>query len=152
MRNSLLAKETVMRTVLALTVGALLSVSALAAHDHVPSDMKVFSAVDIAEKLDGKDARATTYEVTIQPGKGSMPHRHPGPVFAYILEGEYEWAIKDRPVKKLRAGDTFYEPAMCLHRVSHNPGKTVTRLLVVMLHPRNAKELVIPERSNETHP
>ena len=75
-----------------------------------------------------------------------MPHRHPGPVFAYILEGEYEWAIKDQPVKKLKAGDTFYEPAMCLHRVSHNPGKTVTRLLVVMLHPKDAKELVIPEK------
>src|SRR4051812_25959968 len=39
--------------------------------------MKVFSAQDIAEKLDGKDTKATTYEVTIEPGKGSMPHRHP---------------------------------------------------------------------------
>ena len=67
-------------------------------------------------------------------------------MFAYVLEGEYEWAIKDQPAKRLKAGDTFYEPAMCLHRVSRNPGKTVTRLLVVMLHPRDAKELVIPEK------
>jgi quercetin dioxygenase-like cupin family protein len=141
-----------MRTVLPLTVGALLSVSALAGHGHVPSDMKVFSARDIAEKLDGKDTRATTYEVTIEPGKGSMPHRHPGPVFAYILEGEYEWAVKDQPVKRLKAGDTFYEPALCLHRISRNPGKAATRLLVVMLHPRDAEELVIPERSNDAHP
>ena len=49
-------------------------------------------------------------------------------------------------MKKLKAGDTFYEPTMCLHRVSRNPGKSVTRLLVVMLHPRDAKELVIPEK------
>jgi hypothetical protein len=34
----------------------------------------------------------------------------------------------------------------------HNPGKTVTRLLVVMLHPRDAEELVIPERSNDARP
>src|SRR4051794_4461078 len=135
-----------MRTILALTVGALLSVSALAGHDHVPSDMKVFSAQEIAEKLDGEDTKATTYEVTIEPGKGSEPHRHPGPVFAYVLEGEYEWAINDQPVKKLKAGDTFYEPTMCLHRVSRNPGKSVARLLVVMLHPRDAKELVISEK------
>lgn len=114
--------------------------------------MKVFSAVDIAEKLDGKDVNATTYEVTIEPGKGSMPHRHPGPVFAYILEGEYEWGIMDQPVKKLKAGDTFYEPAMCLHRVSRNPGKVKTRLLVVMLHPRDAKELVITEQPDDAHP
>jgi quercetin dioxygenase-like cupin family protein len=150
--NPRLVKEAVMRTVLALTISALLSVGALAGHNHVASDMKVFSARDIAEKLDGKDTRATTYEVTIEPAKGSAPHRHPGPVFAYILEGEYEWAIKDRPARRLKAGDTFYEPAMCLHRVSRNPGKTVTRLLVVMLHPRDAEELVIPERVNETHP
>ena len=62
--------------------------------------------------------------MTIEPGKGSAAHRHPGPVFAYILEGEYEWGIKDQPVKRLKAGDTFYEPAMCLHRVSRNPGKS----------------------------
>ena len=141
-----------MRTVLALTISALLGVSALAGHDHVPSDMKVFSARDIAEKVDGKDAKATMYEVTIEPGEGSMPHRHPGPVFAYILDGEYEWAIKDQPARRLKAGDTFYEPAMCLHRVSRNPGKAVTRLLVVMLHPRDAEQLVIPERTNESHP
>ena len=60
-----------MRTVLAVTVVAILGVGAVAGHDH--SDMKVFSARDIAEKLDGKDTRATTYEVTIEPGKGSAP-------------------------------------------------------------------------------
>jgi len=141
-----------MRTILAVTVGAILSVGVVAGHEHVASDMKVFSAREINEKLDGKEATATTYEVTIEPGKGSAAHRHPGPVFAYILEGEYEWAIKDQPLKRLKAGDTFYEPAMCLHRVSRNPGKTVTRLLVVMLHPRDAKELVIMERLKDTHP
>ena len=62
-----------MRTVLAVTVGAILGVGVVAGHDHVASDMKVFSARDIAEKLDGKDTRATTYEVTIEPGKGSAP-------------------------------------------------------------------------------
>ena len=135
-----------MRTILALTVGAFLSAGVVAGHQHVANDMKVFSAVDIAEKLDGKDVKATTYEVRFEPGKVSERHRHPGPVFAYVLEGEYDWAINDQPVRKLKAGDTFYEPAMCLHRVSHNPGKTATRLLVVMLHPKDAKDLVIPEQ------
>jgi quercetin dioxygenase-like cupin family protein len=142
----LLLKETVMLTVLVLAVGAIFGVGVLPGHDQVPKDMKVFSVQDIAEKLDGKDTKATTYEVTVEPGKGSAPHRHPGPVFAYVLEGEYEWAINDQPVKKLKTGDTFYEPTRCLHRVSRNPGKSVTRLLVIMLHPRDAKELVIPEK------
>jgi quercetin dioxygenase-like cupin family protein len=105
------------------------------------------SAQDVTEKLDGQDARVTTLEVTIEPGQSSAPHRHPGPVFGYVLEGEYEWAINDQPAKKLKAGDTFYEPTMALHRVSRNPGdKEKTRVLAVMLHPRDAKGLVIPEK------
>jgi hypothetical protein len=66
--NPILAKGKVMRRILAFAVGAVLSVGVVAGHDHVPSDMKVFSAVDIAEKVDEKDTKATTYEVTIEPG------------------------------------------------------------------------------------
>jgi quercetin dioxygenase-like cupin family protein len=131
-----------MRILLAVMVVLGLSV---ADHEH-KNKVKVLSAQDIAEKVDGKDAKATTLEVTIEPGTEGTPHRHPGPVFGYVLEGEYNWAINDQIVKKLKMGDTFYEPAGALHRVSHNPGKTVARLLVVMLHARDAKELVIPEK------
>jgi quercetin dioxygenase-like cupin family protein len=100
---------------------------------------------DIAEKLDGKKATATTVEVTLEPGQASVPHRHPGPVFGYVIAGEYEWAIDDQPAKTLKAGDTFYEPTGCLHRVSHNPGKTKTRVLAVVLHPHDAPHLTVPE-------
>ena len=68
---------------------------------------------DIIEKLDGKDASATVYEVTFEPGQKDTPHRHAGPVFGYVLEGEYEHAINDEPVKNYKAGDTFYEPSGC---------------------------------------
>jgi quercetin dioxygenase-like cupin family protein len=100
---------------------------------------------DIAEKLDGKEAKATAVEVTIEPGQAGAPHRHPGPAFGYVLEGEYEWAIDDQPSKVLKAGETFYEPTGCLHRVSKNPGKVKTRLIAVVLHPRDAKEVAVPE-------
>ena len=132
-----------MRTVLAVTVVAILGVGALAGHGH--SDMKVFSARDIAEKLDGKVARATVVEVTLEPGQAGMPHRHAGPVFGYVLEGEYEWAIDDQPSKILKVGDTFYEPSGCLHRVTKNPGMVKTRVIAWVLHPRDAKQLAIPE-------
>jgi hypothetical protein len=46
----------------------------------------------------------------------------------------------------LKAGETFYEPTGCLHRVSRNPAqKGKTRVLAVVLHPRDAKEITIPE-------
>ena len=107
----------------------------------------IVSQRDVAEKLDGKAIKATTVEVTLDAGQAGKPHRHPGPVFGYVLEGEYEWAIDNQPVKILKVGDTFYEPRMCLHRVSKNhSNKTKTRILAVMLLPRDAKELSIPEK------
>ena len=101
---------------------------------------------DIVEKLDGKEAKVTVVEVTLEPGQESVPHRHPGPVFGYVLEGEYEWAINGEPAKVLKAGETFYEPGGCLHRVSKNPGKVKTRVLATVVHPRDAKMIVIPEQ------
>ena len=106
----------------------------------------VLSAVDVGEKLDGKDARVTTLEVTIPPGAGSPPHRHPGPVFGYVLEGEFETRVGDGPARRLKAGETFYEPTMALHAVSRNPGDRLpTRVIAVLLHPRDAKDLVLPD-------
>ena len=87
--------------------------------------------------------------MTLEAGQASAPHRHPGPVFGYVLEGEYEWAIDDNPAKVLKAGDTFYEPTGCLHRVSKNPSdKNKTRVLAVVLHPQDAKDIVIPEKKS----
>jgi quercetin dioxygenase-like cupin family protein len=109
--------------------------------------VKTLAQKDIAEKIDGMKTKATTVEVTLAPGESDAPHRHPGPGFGYVLEGEYEWAIDDNPAKILKVGDTFYEPTKCLHRVSRNPSKTgKTRILAVVLHPADVKDIVIPEK------
>ena len=133
------------RILLALAVGAGVGGVALA-HDRENAEaVKVLSARDVKEKLDGKDAKATTVELALEPGQAGTSHRHPGPVFGYVLEGEYEWAIDDNPAETLKVGDTFYEPTGCLHRVSKNPGKTRTRVLAVVLHPHDAAQISTPE-------
>lgn len=112
--------------------------------------VKVLSARDIREKLDGKDARATVVEVTLGPGQAGLAHRHPGPGFVYVLEGTCELGIDDQPMKVFRAGETFYEPTGCLHRVSRNPAANgKTRLIAVVLHPREAKEIAVPEHAQD---
>ena len=124
---------------------------ALAQHDS-KSHVKVaqLSQREIIEKLDGKDASATVSEVTFEPGQEDLSHRHAGPVFGYVLEGEYEHAINDEPVKTYKAGDTFYEPSGCVHRVARNPSdKSRTRLLAVILHSRDAKEVTLPQKGKE---
>lgn len=50
------------------------------------------------ERLDGKEFSATVLEVIFEPGQKGTPHRHAGPVFGYVLDGEYEHAINDEPV------------------------------------------------------
>ena len=144
------------RTCLLLTVLTALGVGGAILAQHVQhtgkGQVKVtqLSQRDIIEKLDGKAARATVVEVTFEPGQKDSPHRHTGPVFGYVLEGEYEHAINDEPVKTFKAGETFYEPSGSVHRVAQNPsGKTRTRLLVVILHPRDARELTVWEKSRE---
>ena len=140
-----------MRTCYTFAVGAIFGIVGLSLADHDEHDkgkakVVTLSQKDIAEKLDGKNVKATTVEVTLEAGQSSLPHRHPGPVFGCVIEGEYEWAIDDQPVKTLKVGDTFYEPTMCLHRVSKNPNaKSRTRVLAVLLVPRDAKQISIPE-------
>lgn len=117
---------------------------------HHPEDgerVKVLSANDIVEKLNGNEGTATVVEVTIAPGQSGVPHRHPGSAIGYVLEGEYELGIDDKPSKVIKAGETFYEPAGCLHRVSSNPGKVTTRLIAVVLHPRSETNIAVPVSS-----
>lgn len=138
------------RTLLALAAGIGIGVGGMtAAHHEDGEKVKVLSVTDIKEKLDGKDTKATVVEVTIEPGQSGLPHRHPGPGFGYVVEGEYELGIDDQPTKVLKAGQTFYEPTGCVHRVSKNPGKVKTRLIAVVLHPRDAKEIAVPEPKKE---
>jgi quercetin dioxygenase-like cupin family protein len=136
------------RILVAAAIGAAIGAGglSLASHDdHGPETVKKLSERDVIEKLDGKEARVTTVEVTLGPGIAGKPHRHPGPIFGYVLEGEFELGLDDKPATTLKAGETFYEPGGALHRISRNPSsKTTTRVLAVILHPRDAKELVIP--------
>ena len=135
------------RIALALAAGVFVGAvgMAVAGHDEKEA-VRPISAWDIVEKLDGKKTKVTVVDVTLEPGQAGKPHRHAGPVIGYVLEGEYEWAIDDQAAKTLKAGDTFYEPTGCLHRVSKNPAaKGNTRVLAVVLHPRDAKQIAIPE-------
>jgi quercetin dioxygenase-like cupin family protein len=129
-----------------IAIGAGVMAAAPGHHEDGES-AKVVSRTDIVEKLDGKEAAVTAVEVTIGPEQGGLPHRHPGPVFVYVAEGEYELGIDDQPTKRFHAGQTFYEPTGCVHRVSRNPSKVgTTKLIAFVLHPRNVNEVALPEQ------
>lgn len=69
------------------------------------------------------DPEVTVITLTVAPGAVSPPHRHTGPVFAYILEGTIENQVDPGPPRTYEAGDFFYEPAMHVHRLLRNLSK-----------------------------
>src|SRR5262245_1680017 len=97
------------RSLLAIVSGAIAAGGTTLAqhggHGKGGAQVKVLSRKDIIEKLDGKKAKATIVEVTLKPGEVEPAHRHPGPAFGYVLEGEYQWAIDGNKPKIFKAGD-----------------------------------------------
>ncbi|MFO0945172.1 MAG: cupin domain-containing protein [Planctomycetota bacterium] len=121
------------------------------AHRHNDGEqVKLLKVWDIEEKLAGKDASVSAVSVTIDAGQAGAPHRHPGPAFVYVIEGTYELGVDDQPTKIFHAGEVFFEPSGSLHRVSKNPAtKGRTRLVAFVLHPRDAKEIAVPETKKQ---
>jgi quercetin dioxygenase-like cupin family protein len=80
------------------------------------------------------------------PGTGSGAHRHPGShTVGYVLDGSYEVKIDDGPVRKLGAGETFYEAPNALHAVSRNASKTASVKYLVIQVSDPTKPATVPE-------
>lgn len=124
---------------LAATAGAAV---ALYAGEGENERVKRLPGIEILEKVDGKVSTASAAVITIEPGQSGKPHRHTGPVLGYVIEGEFLFAINDEPERVLKAGETFYEPSGAIHRVSGNAGKTRTRIVAWVVHPRELESTV----------
>lgn len=92
--------------------------------------------------MEGKVASLVT--VSYAPGAGSQPHRHPGPVFGYILEGAIVSQVEPGPPITYRAGEAFYEPPMHVHRVSRNASKTRPAKLLAFVITEKGQPLTLP--------
>src|SRR5215468_35221 len=56
-------------------------------------------------------AHAMTIVVACPSGHpGNPPHRHSGPCFGYVLEGEMVFELEGDPARVVRAGEAFWEP------------------------------------------
>lgn len=56
-------------------------------------------------------ADVTTIVVTLPPGSaGNPPHRHPGPVFGYLVQGEMRFEVEGEAERIICAGEAFWEP------------------------------------------
>ncbi|MFG3586015.1 cupin domain-containing protein [Streptomyces sp. NPDC047990] len=56
-------------------------------------------------------ASGMTILVQWPPGDpGTPPHRHTGPAFGYVIEGEVRFELEGEPERVVKAGETFWEP------------------------------------------
>jgi hypothetical protein len=80
-------------------------------------------------------AEAMTVQVMLPPGSpGSPPHRHSGPAFGYVLEGEMIFELEGEPERVVRAGETFWEPGGDLihYQDGNNLRDAETKFVVTM--------------------
>ncbi len=91
----------------------------------------------------GKNAAAIVV-VDYAPGAASPPHRHPGVVFGYVLEGAVEIALNSAQPILYRKGDSWYEPPHVLHRVARNKSSTEPARILAFLIIEKGRSLVEP--------
>ena len=89
------------------------------------------------------DSEVTVITLTVAPGATSPPHKHTGPVFAYLLEGEIENQVDPNPPQKYKAGEFFYEPPMHVHRSLRNLSNTQAAKLLIFQIGEKGKQFTI---------
>jgi quercetin dioxygenase-like cupin family protein len=82
--------------------------------------------------------------VDFAPGAASTPHRHPGSVIAYVLEGEVENQVLPGPVSQYKRGEAWYESPGAVHQVARNPSKTAPAAILAFMLVPHGKPLVLP--------
>jgi quercetin dioxygenase-like cupin family protein len=96
-------------------------------------------------EMTGKEATVQT--VDYAPGAESIPHHHPGTVFAYVLEGSVVSQLEgEKPVTYTR-GQGWYESPKKPHVVSKNASKTEPAKLLVFLLSQEGESLFVPMKS-----
>lgn len=128
--------------------GALLRAEALPSHPNPQGQMPNTSSVEVQTLMQEPLAemcnpQMTVITLTVAPGATSSPHRHTGPVFAYLLEGEIENQVDPNPPQRYKAGEFFYEPPMHVHRSLRNLSGTQPAKLLIFEVGEKGKQFTV---------
>ena len=88
--------------------------------------------------------QVTVSEIHEAPGQVGKPHRHPGFVLVYVLEGEVVAKISDGPEKTYKAGEMFYEFPGSTHKVSRNASATQPARFLAFIFAKKGVPLTTP--------
>lgn len=98
------------------------------------------------------DHEIVVVQLDLPPGATSPHHRHPGLVVGNVVSGEFEFQITNEPLRRLRAGEVFFEPPGVVHLVSRNPSSTTpARVIAFMEHPAGSPLVLSSDATHEAH-
>lgn len=103
--------------------------------------------LDFLQHLNLPDAagkQGAMLTVTFEPGQESIPHVHPGSVFAYVLEGEIESQMEGEKPVRYKAGQSWYEMPKQPHVMARNVSDSKPAKLLVVLMGDEKEPLVQP--------
>jgi quercetin dioxygenase-like cupin family protein len=83
-----------------------------------------------------QDAEVMTAILEYPPGDpGAPPHRHSGPAFGYMLEGEMWFELEGEAPRVIKAGEAFWEPGgdVIHYRDGNNRSDIASKFVVTML-------------------
>lgn len=104
----------------------------------LPPGVEVITALAGAADRIPDGAEARTIRVTLPPGDpGAPPHRHPGPLFGYVTQGEILFELEGEPPRVLKAGDALFEPGGDVIHIqgANNLADAQSQLVVTMFAP-----------------
>ncbi len=74
----------------------------------------------------------TSMTIELKAGQVSLPHRHAGFLFVYVLEGEVNSQLGDGPVTLYKAGESWIETPGIFHGVAESASKTKSAYILVV--------------------
>jgi quercetin dioxygenase-like cupin family protein len=120
--------------------------------------VRVLDEHDLAELPAAGHLMTVLVEIPPQD-PGTPPHRHSGPVYGFMLEGEMLFELEGDPPRTVSAGQTVWEPGGDrIHYQAANPGTSWCRFVAVMACRPGEPMLTLVEadeldrRSTRRHP
>lgn len=126
-----------------LTMALLAMTAASFAHDGKHGD-EVVTPLQKQSLPDAPGKSGLMATVAYAPGKSSVPHLHPGAIFAYVLEGEVISQLEGQAPVRYKTGDSWYEPPGTPHLVSKNASATKPAKLLVWSLVEDGKQVTVP--------
>ncbi|MFE2583922.1 cupin domain-containing protein [Streptomyces sp. NPDC059378] len=115
-------------------------------HTHLPPGVEIIATLPDAASRIAAGTEARTILVTLQPGDpGAPPHRHPGPLFGYVTQGEILFELEGQPPRVLKAGDAVFEPGgdVIHYQGANNLPDAQSQLVVTMFAPAGTPVLTV---------